>query len=74
MEKLVAHTRRIDGRSTVQIGFLQPDGRILVAEAANAMSTRFDPTTYNFFAKHPSCVSVQVEASPPSPPPQRKYS
>jgi len=73
MEKIVAHTRRVDGLSVVQIGFLQPDGRILVAEAANAMSTRFNPTTYAFFAKHPACVGVQIEATPPSQPPQRKF-
>jgi hypothetical protein len=73
MEKIVAHTRRVDGRSVVQIGFLQPDGRILVAEAATAMSTRFDPTTYAFFAKHPACVGVQIESTPPSQPPQRKF-
>ena len=73
MEKLVAHTRKVDGGTTVQIGFTQPDGRILVAEAASAMTTRFDPETYAFFAKHPSCAGVQIEAIPPSQPAQRKY-
>lgn len=73
MEKLVAHTRKVDGGTTVQIGFTQPDGRILVAEAASAMTTRFDPETYAYFAKHPACAGVQIEAIPPTQPAQRKY-
>ncbi len=73
MEKLVAHTRKVDGSSIVQIGFIQPDGRVLVAEAARTMTTRFEPETYALFAKHPACAGIQVEAIAPSQPPQRKF-
>jgi DNA polymerase-3 subunit alpha len=73
MEKLVAHTRKVDGGTGVQIGFIQPDGRVLVAEAGRGMTTRFDPTSYGEFAKHPACVGVQIEAAAPTPPPQRKF-
>jgi hypothetical protein len=73
MEKLVAHTRKIDGITSVQIGFTQPDGRILIAEATSAMTTRFDAESYGYFAKHPACAGVQIEALPPSQPPQRKF-
>ena len=73
MEKLVAHTRKIDGITSVQIGFTQPDGRILIAEATSAMTTRFDAENYGYFAKHPACAGVQIEALPPSQPPQRKF-
>ncbi|MFM7209436.1 MAG: hypothetical protein ACKOY8_06410, partial [Verrucomicrobiota bacterium] len=33
MERLVSHARRVDGPTIVQVGFVQPDGRVLVAEA-----------------------------------------
>ena len=46
MEKLVAHTRRVDGSTLVQVGILQADGRVLIAEAARGMTTRFDPAIY----------------------------
>ena len=73
MEKLVSHTRRVDGNTSVQIGFIQPDGRVLVAEAARCMTTRFDPASYGEFAKHPACVGVQIEATAPSSPAPRKF-
>ena len=73
MEKLVSHTRRVDGNTSVQIGFIQPDGRVLVAEAARGMTTRFDPASYGEFAKHPACVGVQIEATAPSSPAPRKF-
>jgi hypothetical protein len=73
MERLVAHTRKVDGPTLVQVGFLQPDGRVLVAEAARGMTTRFDPATYGTFARDPACAGTQVEAGPPSQPAQRRY-
>ena len=73
MEKLVAHTRKVDGPTIVQVGFLQPDGRVLVAEAARGMTTRFDPATYGAFARDPACAGVQIDAAAPAQPPQRKF-
>jgi hypothetical protein len=73
MEKIVAHTRKVDGPTIVQVGFIQPDGRVLVAEAARGMTTRFDPESYGVFGRHPACAGVQIDATAPSQPPQRKY-
>ena len=49
------------------------DGRVLVAEAARGMTTRFDPATYGAFARDPACAGVQIDAAAPAQPPQRKY-
>jgi hypothetical protein len=73
MEKLVAHTRRVDGSTLVQVGILQADGRVLIAEAARGMTTRFDPVIYGQLAKHPALAGVQIDPLPPTQPPQRKY-
>ncbi len=73
MEKLVAHTRRVDGSTLVQVGILQADGRVLIAEAARGMTTRFDPAIYGALAKHPALAGVQIDPLPPTQPPQRKY-
>jgi hypothetical protein len=73
MEKLVAHTRRVDGSTLVQVGILQADGRVLIAEAARGMTTRFDPIIYGLLAKHPALAGVQIDPVPPTQPPQRKY-
>ena len=73
MERLVNHARRVDGPTIVQVGFVQPDGRVLVAEAARGMTTRFDFDSYGGFGRHPACMGVQVEAQAPSSPAPRKY-
>jgi hypothetical protein len=73
MERLVSHARRVDGPTIVQVGFVQADGRVLVAEAARGMSTRFDFASYGEFGRHPACLGVQVEAQAPSAPAPRKY-
>ncbi len=67
MEKLVAHTRKVDGPTIVQVGFLQPDGRVLVAEAARGMTTRFDPATYGALARDPACATRATRRAEPSP-------
>jgi hypothetical protein len=69
----MAHTRKVDGTTSVQIGFIQPDGRVLVAEAARGMSTRCDTETYGAFGRHPACAGVQIEPVAPTQPPQRKF-
>ncbi|MEY2751812.1 MAG: hypothetical protein RLZZ550_1783, partial [Verrucomicrobiota bacterium] len=51
----------------------QPDGRVLVAEAARGMTTRFDPATYGAFARDPACAGVSLDAAAPSQPPQRRF-
>ena len=73
LEKIVAHTRKVDGTTIVQVGFIQPDGRVLVAEAARGMTTRFDTETYGTFGRHPACAGVQIEPIAPTQAPQRKY-
>ena len=73
MEKIVAHTRQVNGSTIVQVGFIQPDGRVLVAEAARGMTTRFDAGSYGVFGRHPACAGIQLEAAAPSQPPQRKF-
>ena len=73
MEKLIAHTRKVDGTTIVQVGILQADGRVLVAEAARGMTTRFNTETYGAFGRHPACAGVEIEPVPPAQPPQRKY-
>jgi DNA polymerase-3 subunit alpha len=73
LEKIVAHTRKVDGPTIVQVGFIQPDGRVLVAEAARGMTTRFDTETYGAFGRHPACAGIQIEPVPPTQPPQRKF-
>ena len=73
LEKIVAHTRKVDGTTIVQVGFIQPDGRVLVAEAARGMTTRFDTETYGAFGRHPACAGIQIEPVAPTQPPQRKY-
>ena len=73
LEKIVAHTRKVDGTTIVQVGFIQPDGRVLVAEAARGMTTRFDTETYGTFGRHPACAGVQIEPVAPTQAPQRKY-
>jgi len=74
LEKIVAHTRKVDGPTIVQVGFIQPDGRVLVAEAARGMTTRFDTESYGAFGSHPACAGIQIEPVPPTQPPQRKFS
>jgi len=71
--ELAAHTRRVDGPTGVSVGFQQPDGRILVSDAARGMTTRFEPADYARFGRHPACLGVQVDPVPPSSPPQRRY-
>jgi DNA polymerase-3 subunit alpha len=73
LDKIMAHTRKVDGTTMVQVGFIQPDGRVLVAEAARGMTTRFDTETYGTFGRHPACAGVQIEPVPPTQPPQRKF-
>jgi DNA polymerase-3 subunit alpha len=73
LAELSAYTRKVDGTVAVSIGLIQPDGRVLVSDAARGMTTRFDPESYATFGKHPGCAGVQVDPVPPSSPPQRKY-
>jgi hypothetical protein len=69
----MAHTRKVDGTTMVQVGFIQPDGRVLVAEAARGMTTRFDTESYGAFGRHSACAGVQIEPVPPTQAPQRKF-
>jgi DNA polymerase-3 subunit alpha len=73
LAELADHTRRVDGPTAVSVGFQQPDGRILVSDAARGMTTRFEPADYARFGRHPACQGVQVDPVPPSAPPQRRY-
>jgi hypothetical protein len=73
LARLAEVARRVDGPTQVGVAFQQPDGRLLVADAARGMTTRLEPATYAELGRHPACVGVQVEPVPASAPPQRKY-
>jgi hypothetical protein len=64
---------RSTGLTIVQVGFIQPDGRVLVAEAARGMTTRFDTESYGAFGRHPACAGVQIEPVAADAAPQRKF-
>ena len=73
LARLAEVARRVDGPTQVGVAFQQPDGRLLVADAARGMTTRLDPATYAELGRHPACVGVQVEPVPASAPPARKF-
>ena len=68
-----ANGNTITTPTPIQVGILQADGRVLIAEAARGMTTRFDPVIYGQLAKHPALAGAQIDPLPPTQPPQRKY-
>ncbi|MDR0534755.1 MAG: DNA polymerase III subunit alpha [Puniceicoccales bacterium] len=65
LEKLRADLDANPGRTAVQIGLLQPDGRILHSTLPAALLARFTPEFYRTFSRHPACASAHPQTIPP---------
>ena len=68
LEQLASHIHGDDssGPTSIWIGFLQTDGRVLQASFPPALNIHCTVPFYRTFARHPACAGTVVTTIPPS--------